>query len=946
MERRSNRRLQFACSWVYTGIVLLVLFFPSALYSQCLSRQQFYEKIFAIKNDKRLSNDKRLAEFQALKQNVDACRLPRDSVYALLLHRLGLSCFVLHKYNEAIGYTLSSIRLNTARTSASNPRFAVNSYYNTGLYFRELNRDNDALTYFDSCTLAAQDFKDSLTLFYVANARGAKADLYIKNGDYQKVIEEATIGLRSATLIRNSAIAITLLNERARAYANLQLFAQAMTDLNEAAKLMNIQDVQQMADNYKYKATVSSLARRYDEAITYYKKTIAVRTKTHDTAVLAGDFLECGNTERDKVISKGGSDFSTAVNNYAQALRLAKKVSSVEMQVKATNNLAAIAFRKKNYAEALNGYHNSLQQVIIALKDADPLRCPTYRQCDAISDKKFLSLLLSNKAECLLYLYKQTGNKAYLDASLRTALLTDSIITDMRHEQSGEQIKLYWREQTRWFFINAVEASYSANDPAAAFYFMEKSRAVLLNDRLNELGAAVRLPATEAAEEQRRQIDVFTQQQKLSGLQTDSPAYAEEEARLFAAKEAFRQYVSGLQKKFPAYYQYKYADASPSLPQLQSHLAANKQSFVDYFISDTAVYTLLVTPSSASIKKQKKEKLADEFLQFLQTCSDPQRLNNDYSGFAAQAYSLYQILIRPLALPKGRVIVCSDGLVIPFEALTTDAEGKNFLVNDYSFSYVYSAQALLKRFNNPSGDGNFLGIAPGRYAARLSVPPLQGALASMQTSSGFYGSHKLLPGNGASRNNLLRYLPRYNVVAILSHARADSTDKEPVLFLADSVIHLSELQLLLHPSTQLVVLSACQTNVGKLAPGEGVFSLTRGFASAGVPSITATLWKADEEAVYAITQIFLKDIAAGMNKDEALRQAKLAFMQSGNRARLPYYWANMVLAGNSEPVALQIKSFWGWWLCIAVVAALFAAWLFLRREKKVSLNALASNKTQ
>ena len=46
----------------------------------------------------------------------------------------------------------------------------------------------------------------------------------------------------------------------------------------------------------------------------------------------------------------------------------------------------------------------------------------------------------------------------------------------------------FWRDKTRSLYENAIEACYLLNDPEKAFYFFEKSRAVLLNDQLNELG--------------------------------------------------------------------------------------------------------------------------------------------------------------------------------------------------------------------------------------------------------------------------------------------------------------------------------------------------------------------------------------------------------------------------------------------------------------------------
>ncbi|MGN6355569.1 MAG: CHAT domain-containing protein, partial [Parafilimonas sp.] len=149
----------------------------------------------------------------------------------------------------------------------------------------------------------------------------------------------------------------------------------------------------------------------------------------------------------------------------------------------------------------------------------------------------------------------------------------------------------------------------------------------------------------------------------------------------------------------------------------------------------------------------------------------------------------------------------------------------------------------------------------------------------------------------------------------------------------DSVIHLSELQLLNNPATQLVLLSACETNVGKNATGEGVYSLARGFAAAGIPAIAATLWKADEQSIYKISKKFNQYLSEGMNKDEALQKAKLYFIKnSGKEKLLPYYWANMVLIGNTDAVNVDAANHnYIWWIILAGIAAIF---LFFYTRRK------------
>jgi CHAT domain-containing protein len=378
----------------------------------------------------------------------------------------------------------------------------------------------------------------------------------------------------------------------------------------------------------------------------------------------------------------------------------------------------------------------------------------------------------------------------------------------------------------------------------------------------------------------------------------------------------------------------------PSLKELQFYLAKNNQSFVYYFLGDSATYILAITPNTTKfIHPSQNDFNKEELSDFLQRCENKEGLNNHYDAFASLSNSIYKKIFQPLQLQKGRVIICADNIVIPFEALCKDESGKSFLLNDFSFSYVYSARFLMKQFNVPAASGSFLGFAPMSFASNLNLRDLKNAGIALQASAAYYNNNKLFTNQSASRGNFFKYVSSYTIVSIFSHARADTTDNEPILYMQDSVIHLSELQLLNKPATRLILLSACQTNVGKAATGEGIYSLARGFATAGISSVAATLWKADEAAIYNISEKFNQYLSEGMNKDEALQKAKLDFMQSNANSEklLPYYWANMVLIGNTDAIQLQTKHY-NYLLLIAesvIVTGIFIFfYLMLKRKKK------------
>jgi CHAT domain-containing protein len=100
--------------------------------------------------------------------------------------------------------------------------------------------------------------------------------------------------------------------------------------------------------------------------------------------------------------------------------------------------------------------------------------------------------------------------------------------------------------------------------------------------------------------------------------------------------------------------------------------------------------------------------------------------------------------------------------------------------------------------------------------------------------------------------------------------------------------------------------------VGRNAKGEGILSLSRGFATQGIPATLTTLWSVENQATYTLNELFYRYIAQGETKDVALQKAKIEFLktQSGEK-QLPTFWAAAVLVGDSEAIS---SGFQWWWV--------------------------------
>jgi CHAT domain-containing protein len=113
----------------------------------------------------------------------------------------------------------------------------------------------------------------------------------------------------------------------------------------------------------------------------------------------------------------------------------------------------------------------------------------------------------------------------------------------------------------------------------------------------------------------------------------------------------------------------------------------------------------------------------------------------------------------------------------------------------------------------------------------------------------------------------------------------------------DGILRASEI-FNLELDADLVVLSACQTGLGKLIREEGMVGLTRAFLYAVSPRVLVSLWQVNDLATAEFMKILYQKMKAGGSPGVALREAKLAMMHSGIAGyRSPYYWTPFVLVG-------------------------------------------------
>lgn len=390
----------------------------------------------------------------------------------------------------------------------------------------------------------------------------------------------------------------------------------------------------------------------------------------------------------------------------------------------------------------------------------------------------------------------------------------------------------------------------------------------------------------------------------------------------------------------------KYPDALltvVALKKLQAKAQKDNAMLISYFFGKEGLYRFEVSANELNFYKiSVDENLSNSISIFINYFENGMAINNDVAGFKTSAQTLYNVLL-PETLPQNKhLILIPDGLLhfVPFEALLTQASQSTsfanmpFLVKQNSVSYNTSA-TLYHDAKTPDTKNSVLGVFP---VFEGSLQPLTHSLKESENLNRLMDTH-LLMHQEASKENFIAYAKAYSILHLSTHAHSGNFTIPAAMEFYDDVMLLQEFYSL-HLNPKLVVLSACETGIGKIQSGEGAMSLARGFQYAGAQNLLFSLWKVNDLATSQLMTSFYEQYSKQQAAFKANRHSKLEYLKNpniSNAKKSPYYWSGFVYYGALEKE--QKKPIYLVW-AIITIGLIFVVWflkrlLFSRKINKV-----------
>jgi len=463
----------------------------------------------------------------------------------------------------------------------------------------------------------------------------------------------------------------------------------------------------------------------------------------------------------------------------------------------------------------------------------------------------------------------------------------------------------------------------------------------------------------------RREDQLIAQVEQLKAQLGEQRSERERDSLLQVHNDYEQQHVQlqqQIRRDYPRYAQLQDRPIFASPEELRALLPANT-ALIEYVLTDSSVYvfyldeeTFLMQPlaPTAAQTNAVADSLHAVLSDFTALLHSP---DSAFALYSRHAHWCYAQLLEPLMRNRPnveRLLIIPDGHLhrLPFEAFLTQALPQNgetpsynalpYLLHQYIISY--SPSSTLWQTNTQASidqmKGRVLAMAAHyspavalpsdsfqlRYSKdeiREQLPPLPAARQEVENLRQLFdGAGIFLFDSSANEAAFKRYAPHCDIIHLSMHGLSnETTPLLSTLVMSDSVnnnednfLHAYEISRL-RLRTQLVVLSACQTGSGKYEKTNGVASLARSFAYAGVPSMLVSLWAVNDQTTAQLMSLYYEQLYAQEDKASAITLAKRQYLRTAKGiAAHPAFWSAFLQIGDTRPLHLPNSRSYTWWL--------------------------------
>ena len=655
------------------------------------------------------------------------------------------------------------------------------------------------------------------------------------------------------------------------------------------------------------------------------------------------------------------TNFYLKTKNYEQAfsianeaLEIAAKVLPEKHKYSGNSHLGL----SQCYA-AVHKYEESLQEVQLAIMGLMPeFNDPDFSSnpdlnTEIISTRILIEALML-KTQSLKEYYEENDELKYLELAYQTADVTDRALDILRIEYQTPESKEILLSRSKEFYEQALEITFLLNDKLTseeyidkAFQYIEKSKSILLIEHVKSSKdfAMNNLPDSIAIEEKSlsRSIAYYKEQIFEARNQNDSASLTKSKDRYFEKKRDHDLLLNFIKENYPDYFSVRHAVFNKSLKAVQNNLN-NQEMMISYFYGKQHLYAIGISKRGfdyhiIDLDDQLQSPLAKLVESFENRNFDPEI-----------SHLVFEEILQPLIGDEDiikSIVVLPDGILhyLPFESFvtsTTSGSDSRFLIHDYTVSYLYTT-SLPESYRQSSTDSDlsYIGFSPSyniasnpllasrsardvQIASKLEKLPM--AEKEIETSARIWRGDYFI-NRDATEENFKQKAKDAKIIHIASHTIIDDEDplNSKLVFspgadtVEDGLLHTYELYNM-QLNAQLACLSACNTGFGQIKSGEGVVSLAKGFFYAGVPNVMMSLWSVPDISTSEIMTTFHKELKDGVGKADALRNAKLKYLELVDQNTSdPYYWAAFIMIGYNQPIKEEGHfTIWIWIVAIAI----------------------------